>query len=186
MSIEATLGASASACISSPLDGQTKAAADQLAASVPRHYIVRTSWVVGDGNNFVQTMTKLADNGTEPSVIDDQIGRLTFADDIAKGIGHLLRVDAAPGIYNLTSTGGEQSWARIAQRIFTLRGRRADAVIPVTTRTYSTGKDLAPRPMNSLLDLTKIRKTCFSPADGTEALDAYLASRTAVPKPDRI
>ena len=40
--------------------GQTKAAGDQIVATVPHHYIVRTSWVIGDGRNFVRTMLSLA------------------------------------------------------------------------------------------------------------------------------
>ncbi|KEP73911.1 dTDP-4-dehydrorhamnose reductase, partial [Microbacterium sp. SUBG005] len=58
--------------------GQTKAAGDALVSVVPRHYIVRTSWVIGDGNNFVRTMASLAERGIDPRVVDDQVGRLTF------------------------------------------------------------------------------------------------------------
>ena len=65
--------------------GQTKAAGDVVVATVPRHYIVRTSWVIGEGKNFVRTMASLAERGIDPSVVDDQIGRLTFTDDIARG-----------------------------------------------------------------------------------------------------
>ncbi|PWQ88994.1 dTDP-4-dehydrorhamnose reductase, partial [Enterococcus faecium] len=54
--------------------GQTKAAGDQIVSTVPRHYIERTSWVVGDGRNFVQTMLSLAERGVDPSVVDDQAG----------------------------------------------------------------------------------------------------------------
>ena len=39
--------------------GQTKAAGDQIVATVPPHYIVRTSWVVGDGHNFVYALCVL-------------------------------------------------------------------------------------------------------------------------------
>ena len=58
--------------------------------ALPRHYVLRTSWVIGDGNNFVATMASLADRGIDPSVVDDQYGRLTFADDLAAGIVHLI------------------------------------------------------------------------------------------------
>ena len=75
--------------------GQTKAAGDALVATVPRHYIVRTSWVIGDGANFVRTMASLAERGIDPKVVDDQIGRLTFTDDLARGIRHLLDGGAA-------------------------------------------------------------------------------------------
>ena len=40
--------------------GQSKAAGDLAVATAPRHYLVRTSWVVGDGPNFVRTMARLA------------------------------------------------------------------------------------------------------------------------------
>jgi dTDP-4-dehydrorhamnose 3,5-epimerase len=158
--------------------GQTKAAADQLVASVPSHYIMRTSWVVGDGHNFVQTMIKLADGGIQPSVIDDQTGRLTFADDIARGIAHLLHVRPEPGVYNLSSDGASQTWASIAQAVFAACGKPAGAVTPVSTATYGAGKDLAPRPESSLLDLAKIKATGYTPPDGQQALAAYLAAST--------
>ncbi|WP_188895728.1 sugar nucleotide-binding protein [Microlunatus endophyticus] len=158
--------------------GQTKAAGDVIVAGVPQHYILRTSWVVGDGGNFVGTMIKLADSGVRPSVVDDQIGRLTFADDIARAAGHLLAGRPAYGVYNLTSAGESQSWASIAKSIFTARGRSAEDVTPVSTEVYGAGKDLAPRPRNSLLDLSKIVATGFEPRDGGEALADYLDQRS--------
>lgn len=154
--------------------GQTKAAGDLVVAGVPQHYILRTSWVIGDGGNFVRTMIRLADSGVEPSVVDDQLGRLTFADDIARGIDHLLRVSPEYGVYNLTSAGEPQSWASIAKSIFAARGRSPEDVTPVSTEAYGAGKDLAPRPRNSVLDLTKITSTGFVPRDGGEALAEYL------------
>ena len=96
--------------------GQTKAAGDAVVSVVPRHYIVRTSWVIGDGNNFVRTMAALAARGIEPSVVNDQIGRLSFAQDIAAGIRHLLDTGAPYGTYNFSNTGEPQSWADVASR----------------------------------------------------------------------
>lgn len=156
--------------------GQTKAAGDLLVAGVPQHYVIRTSWVIGDGNNFVKTMIRLANNGVEPSVVDDQHGRLTFAEDIARAVRHLLDTRPAYGVYNLSSDGEPQSWADLAKSIFVARGRPAEAVTPVSTETYAAGKELAPRPRNSVLDLTKIKSTGFDPVDGAEALQRYLQS----------
>jgi dTDP-4-dehydrorhamnose reductase len=154
--------------------GQTKAAGDALVGAVARHYIVRTSWVIGDGANFVRTMASLADRGISPAVVDDQLGRLTFADDIARGIAHLLAVDAEPGTYNLSSTGPVTSWAAIASRVFAARGREADAVRGVSTAEYFSGKQAAPRPAHSALDLTKLTATGFVPTDQLQGLERYL------------
>ena len=160
--------------------GQTKAAGDALVASLPRHYVVRTSWVVGEGKNFVSTMAMLADKGIEPSVVDDQHGRLTFTADLAAGITHLLTTGAPYGTYNLSNEGPVQSWADIAADVFALCGRERSAVHPVSAAEYGAGKDLAPRPTHSALDLTKIEAAGFTPRTAADALADYVGrSRTS-------
>ncbi len=153
--------------------GQTKAAGDATVSVVPRHYIVRTSWVIGEGNNFVRTMASLAKRGIEPSVVNDQIGRLSFTEDIAAGIRHLLQSGAAFGSYNLTNDGAPQSWAEIAADVYELSGRPRDAVTGVSTAEYFRDKPAAPRPLNSVLDLTKIKNSGFQPRLVVDALAAY-------------
>ena len=154
--------------------GQTKAAADAIVSTVPRHYIVRTSWVIGEGNNFVRTMASLASRGVAPSVVDDQIGRLTFTTDLADGIRHLLTTGADYGTYNLTNEGEPQSWAAIAARVYELTGHSALDVTGVSTEEYFAGKSVAPRPLGSVLPLGKLADTGFVPRDGDEALKHYL------------
>lgn len=166
----------------SPLSayGRSKAAGDRFASAVARHYLVRTTWVVGDGSNFVRTMAALADRGVSPSVVDDQIGRLTFAPDLAAGIAHLVRTGAPFGTYNLTGAGEPASWADVAREVFRLRGRSPDDVRRVSTAEYYAGKDgIAPRPANSVLDLSRIRSTGFEPCDWRAALREYLGSAAA-------
>lgn len=155
--------------------GQTKAAGDALVATLPRHWIVRASWVIGDGNNFVRTMASLADRGISPSVVGDQFGRLTFTADLAAGIAHLVDTGAPSGVYNLTNAGPTMSWAGIAKRVFELRGRPATDVTEVTTAEYFAGKTMAPRPVHSTLDLTKLTSVGFTPADADTRLVEYLA-----------
>lgn len=155
--------------------GQTKADGDKAAAEVAKHYIVRTSWVVGDGNNFVKTMKSLADKGIKPSVVNDQIGRLTFADDLASGIKHLLDTAAPYGTYNLTNDGEPASWCDVAKLVFSISGALTDDVTPVLTSDYYQGKkSIAARPKNSTLDLTKIKSTGFYPPKWKDKLNEYL------------
>ncbi len=156
--------------------GQTKAAGDAVAGVVPRRYIVRTSWVIGEGKNFVRTMASLAERGIDPKVVDDQIGRLTFTTDIARGIRHLLDTGAPFGVYNLTSAGDPVSWADVAGRVFALLGHDPARVQGVSTATYfaDAAGPVAPRPANSVLDLTSIEKTGLSLPSWSEALERYL------------
>jgi dTDP-4-dehydrorhamnose 3,5-epimerase len=156
--------------------GQTKAAGDAVVSVVPRHYIVRTSWVIGEGNNFVRTMASLAERGIEPSVVDDQVGRLTFTADIAAGIRHLLETGAEYGVYNLSNDGEPQSWADIAADVYELSGKPRAAVTGVSTEEYFKGKDVSPRPLNSGLDLSKIKATGFPVPSAADRLNEYLGS----------
>jgi len=155
--------------------GQTKAAGDVVVATVPQHFIVRTSWVIGEGNNFVRAMAGLAAQGVAPSVVNDQIGRLTFADDLARGIRHLLESGAEYGTYNLTNAGEPASWAEIAAQVFALTGHDPAAVTGVSTAQYYAGKTgIAPRPAHSVLDTSRIEATGFTAAPWNEKLAAYV------------
>lgn len=156
---------------------QTKAASDIAATATPKHYVVRTSWVIGDGNNFVRTMKSLAEKGIKPSVVDDQIGRLTFTEDLVKGIRHLLETKATYGVYNLSNDGQPTSWAEIAKIVFEQSGKPASDVTPVKTADYFKDKpQAAPRPLQSTLNLAKIKATGFAPRDWRKVLSDYLES----------
>jgi dTDP-4-dehydrorhamnose 3,5-epimerase/reductase len=156
--------------------GQTKAASDALVAQVPSHYLLRTSWVIGDGKNFVRTMAGLCDKGICPTVVDDQFGRLTFTTDLAAAIVHLLGSTAEFGTYNLTNSGNVASWCDIAKEVFRLKGRPAEAVTGISTQAYSEGKLTSPRPRHSTLDLSKIERTGFTPPAWDSRLKEYLAA----------
>jgi len=176
----------------SPLSvyGQTKAAGDIAIIEVPKHYNIRSSWIVGDGNNFVRTMKTLAEKGVKPNVVNDQIGRLTFTTDLAHVIKHLLSpiphspvTDHLPpttyhlpyGTYNLTGEGQSASWADIASEVYELTGHNRSDVTGVSTSEYYAGKEgIAPRPLQSTLNLDKIKSTGFTPADWRQSLKEYL------------
>ncbi|MBP2411536.1 dTDP-4-dehydrorhamnose 3,5-epimerase [Arthrobacter stackebrandtii] len=155
--------------------GQSKAAGDLAAATVPRHYIIRTSWVIGDGNNFVATMASLANRGIKPAVVNDQTGRLSFTTDIAAAIKHLIDTGAAHGTYNLSNDGEPQTWADIAADVYELTGHHRADVTGTSTADYFKDKNAAPRPHHSTLDLAKIKATGYTPAPAAQRLREYLA-----------
>ena len=157
---------------------QSKAAGDLVVSTTPQHYIVRTSWVIGDGKNFVLTMKSLAERDIKPSVVSDQIGRPTFTQDLAGGIKHLLDTNAAFGTYNLSNEGEPASWADIAKEVYELSGKSQGDVTPVTTEEYYAGKEsIAPRPLQSTLNLDKIKDTGFAPREWKTALREYLENQ---------
>ena len=87
-------------CIDDPVApaniyGRTKAAGE-VDVLVAGGTVVRTSWVWSGphapGRDFVATMAALADRGVDPSVVDDQVGRPTYAADLAAGLWQLAEV----------------------------------------------------------------------------------------------
>jgi len=160
--------------------GQTKAAGDLAVALVPKHYIVRSSWVIGEGRNFVRTMMALskrcAEQDSTITVVNDQFGRLTFTNDMAAGIFHLLNTHAPYGTYNLTGSGRVVSWFEIACKVFEMTCGNADAVLPATTdEYYAVSKHpISPRPVHSALSLRKIRSAGFEPVDWENSVEQYI------------
>jgi len=154
--------------------GQSKAAGDVAASLVRKHYVLRTTWVIGEGKNFVRTMLSLGERGIAPTVVADQIGRLSFTDELVRIIDHLLVTGAPYGTYNATNGGEPASWADITREIFRLAGYDL-AVTDTTTAEYFAGKEgIAPRPLNSIMDLQKLTDTGFTPSDWRQALADYI------------
>ncbi len=170
----------------SPLSvyGASKAAGDIAVSTVPKHYILRTSWVIGDGKNFVRAMLELGKKGVNPSVVSDQIGRLTFTTELVRAIDHLIAhssqltakgVQAPYGSYNISNDGKPASWANITREIFR-QASLNNTVTDITSAEYYKNKpEAATRPLNSTLDLSKIQAVGFEPRDWQTDLKTYVA-----------
>jgi dTDP-4-dehydrorhamnose reductase len=147
--------------------GQSKLAGERaVMAACADHAILRTSWVFSaTGQNFVRTMLRLAETRSEISVVADQIGRPTPADDLAEAVlgvaANLLAERGEPalrGIFHVGGTGDVISWAGFAEAIFAERGRRgasAVSVRPIGTADYPTP---ARRPAWSVLDGARLKE----------------------------
>lgn len=161
----------------SPLSvyGASKAAGDLLVEQLDNFYLLRTTWVIGEGKNFVRTMLGLAEKNISPTVVHDQIGRLTFTRELVRIIDHLLSTQAPFGTYNATNDGPLESWADITRRIFELAGRNDLTVTNTTTAEYFAGKDgIAPRPLGSDMSLDKLHSIGFTSHDWTHDLKDYI------------
>jgi dTDP-4-dehydrorhamnose 3,5-epimerase len=161
----------------SPLSvyGASKAAGDLVVSQLEKHYILRTTWLIGEGRNFVRTMLELGAKGISPTVVDDQIGRLTFTSELIRAIDHLLIHNAPYGTYNTTNDGPLASWAEITRNIFELAGYTSLSVTGTTTAEYFAGKEgIAPRPLGSNMSLEKLHAVGFESTDWQEELKAYV------------
>ncbi|MBP2654171.1 MAG: rmlD 1 [Firmicutes bacterium] len=134
--------------------GRTKWQGEELVRRIlGRHYIVRTAWLYGDGNNFVRTMLRLAETNDTLRVVHDQVGTPTSTVDLAKAIFALLDSDAY-GTYHATCQG-QCSWYEFACEIFRQAGKKVK-IIPVTTDEFPRP---AKRPAHSVLDNYMLRMT---------------------------
>ncbi len=121
--------------------------------------VIRTSWVYSRfGNNFVKTMMRLMTEREQISVVNDQIGRPTFARDLASAILQIIETfdeELHPGIYHFSNTGEAISWYDFAQTIKEIEGFSC-LIHPIATSDYPTA---AKRPAYSVLDTTKFEQT---------------------------
>lgn len=140
--------------------GQSKLAGERAIQEVaPGHfYIVRTSWLYStNGHNFYNTMLRLAKEGKEISVVNDQWGSPTRADYLAKAIIIIaLNGDSATsGIYHYAGEG-KCTWYAFAKAILEKNYPNQHHIKPVSTKEYPTP---ARRPRNSMLNTSLIQNT---------------------------
>lgn len=141
--------------------GASKLAGDELALEVnPCSVILRTSWVYSEfGKNFVKTMLSLFATKEELSIVADQFGQPTNANDLAEAIMKIIKSEKiTPGIFNFSNLG-RISWFDFAEKIAEL----SDAKIKLNAIETSQYPTPAKRPKNSVLDLDKISKTYAVP-----------------------
>ncbi len=139
--------------------GRTKLEGEQrFLAELPAGYVVRTSWLFGDGPCFPATVRRLLAEAPDVRIVNDQTGRPTWAGDLASALVSLALSTAEPGIYHCANAE-PVTWYGFAQALReadAARGRHYDAtLLPITTEQYPTP---ARRPAWSVLDTTKLER----------------------------
>ena len=140
--------------------GKTKLwAEEKIVKSGCSYLIFRVSWLYNynpNSKNFVNTITKLAQQKSTISVVGDQIGSPTDVDFVAKNSIKSLSIPS--GIYHLNN-GIYMSWHRFACQILeklksTDRNIVLQDIVAIESLQYPTK---ATRPKNSRLDNSKIK-----------------------------
>ena len=149
--------------------GRSKLAGEEaIRQSDCEHLIVRTSWVYSaHGNNFVNTMLKLAASNNQLRIVKDQTGSPTSVEliaDVSALALYKLKNDpeaenSRVGTYHLTASG-ETSWHGLASYAIeqalhqgVILKAKPENIVPILTREYPTA---AARPQNSRLNTCKL------------------------------
>lgn len=154
--------------------GKSKLDGEIAAKSCKKSFIVRVSWAFGvNGNNFIKTMLKLAENHKELCIVCDQVGSPTYTYDLSKLLCDMI-VTEKYGTYHATNEG-VCSWAEFAEEIF--KDAALDVKVNhVTTSEYVKNKpNQANRPLNSRLSKKSLDEAGFNRLPSWEdALKRYL------------
>jgi dTDP-4-dehydrorhamnose reductase len=160
--------------------GRSKLEGERLVrAAGADHVVVRSSGLYGvagssgKGGNFVETMLRLARDGKDIAVVDDQVLGPTYTADLAEAIARLLAANPPGGTYHLTNTGA-CSWFEFAHRIFALAGL-GPKLEPTTSAAYRAP---ARRPVHSVLQNARAAVLGLPPLRSwPAALEAYLRAK---------
>lgn len=87
-----------------------------------KHFIIRSTWVYGEGKNFVNALLQTAETETEAAIPTDQFGSPTSAKDLARIILHLIQTNEY-GTYHATCKG-KCSRYEFAEEILKLSGKK--------------------------------------------------------------
>lgn len=156
--------------------GASKWAGEQAIRHVhPRHVIVRTSWLFGDGGpNFVDTIVRKASSGGTLQVVNDQHGSPTYTHDLARALLRLVE-RAQYGTYHVTNSG-HCSWYDLAAHALARAGL-ATPLEPVSSDAFPRP---ARRPAWSVLSNHWYEHVTGAPMPAwQDAVDRHLAARAA-------
>jgi dTDP-4-dehydrorhamnose reductase len=151
--------------------GCTKLAAEQEAAKLERHLIVRTQWLFGPGGrNFVESILNAARAGKSLGVVQDEVGHPTYAPDLAGGLWRLLETPAE-GIVHLTNAG-------VCSRLDLAQAALEEAGLDQTeVRGIASSEWPSPtrRPLHAVLESTRLEGLGIAPLrHWREALAEYV------------
>ena len=158
--------------------GRSKLDGEHHVNDLGPNLIVRTSWVYGEGRNFVRSILGAIEREWPMRVVDDQRGRPTAALDVARALVHLMR-QRVTGIVHVAGDGPPCTWADLADHVLASAGAHA-RVERIDSRAYqeSAGKLVAPRPANSALSLDRARGLGVPLPDWRGAVASYVRGQT--------
>ncbi len=137
--------------------GKSKLAGEvYITKNLSSYFIIRTSWLYYQNtNNFMTTMLSLSQKETPLTVVDNQIGSPTYAEDLAKVILKIITLKTNKfGIYHY-SNSGQTSWYDFAKTIFSTIKTNPS----LSPKKFYNIPSVLNRPLFSVLNTSKIEQT---------------------------
>lgn len=145
--------------------GRSKLAGERAVLAAGPNLVVRTSWVFGEGQNFLRAIRAADRAGRELRVVDDQWGRPTWARDLARALAGLAVADGPSGIVHFAGDGEPCTWADLAELAVGRPVRR------ISTDEWGAP---APRPRRAVLALDRARRMGLPLTDWRTSVASYL------------
>lgn len=102
---------------------------------VPRHYIVRTSWLFGHGGrNFIHAILDRARQGQPLCVVINEVASPTYVHDFADALTRLIATEQY-GIYHLVNEGRASRWD-FARYVLDITGYQETPIARISSYEY--------------------------------------------------
>lgn len=154
--------------------GKSKLAGETMVRELnPKHLVIRSSWMYGDGNNFMSQLLEKAKSGKEIRVAYDQVSTPTSTDALARGILCLME-SKEYGVYH-ASCEGSCSRYDFAKKVLELTGNDVALLKPALAEELSGGNR---RPKYTILENLMMKMTeIYKMPLWEEDLEEYLEVR---------
>jgi dTDP-4-dehydrorhamnose reductase len=152
---------------------QSKLVGEWMAASAPRHYVLRVESLFGglQARSSIDRIIHAVASGREARVFHDRTLSPSFVDDVADATRFLVTSGAPPGTYHCVNTGSA-TWHEVALHVASLLSKADAQITPVSVADVPLK---APRPQFAALSNAKLAEAGFSMPHWQDALRRYLA-----------
>jgi dTDP-4-dehydrorhamnose reductase len=97
---------------------------------LPRHYVIRTSWLFAHGGeNFLHRLVKAATRGDALAVVTNEVAVPTYAEDLAEAVVRLVETGRY-GIYHLVNNGSASRY-QFARHLLDCAGFAGIPIMPI-------------------------------------------------------
>lgn len=139
-------------------------------AGYQRYYLIRVSWVFGDGeNSFVRKLIGWMKSKRSLRIVNDQVSSPAYTEDIVRGTLELISAGSY-GLYHMSNSGqcSRYDWAKFVVEAMNWDGE----LLPARTSDFPSP---AKRPAHSVLDNFPLRETTgFLLPEWREATERFL------------